>query len=85
MIDDLTRQQQDAEALQYLSGYGGLPSAQDMKEKFEQLAVGDGGATERIGNLIEIANTMRDTYAAMIGKLGDTDEATSQALRGVEP
>jgi hypothetical protein len=85
LLDNLRRRKQDAEALQYLSGYGGLPSALDMKAKFEKVAVGEDGAVSRLSDLIEIVTLMRDTYAAAIGKLGETDEQTSQALRAVAP
>ncbi|MFI9534995.1 hypothetical protein ACIG56_17320 [Nocardia fusca] len=83
LLDNLRQRKQDAEALQFLSGYGGLPSALDMKAKFEKVAVGEDGAVSRLGDLIEIVTLMRDTYAAAVGKLRDTDRGTSQALRGV--
>lgn len=82
LLDNLRDRKREAQALGFLSGYGGLPSALDMKKKFETLAAVE--AVDRLDGLIEIATLMRDTYAAAIGKLRDTDHATSQALRGVE-
>lgn len=76
----------DARHLGKLSGYGGLPSALAMKQKFEQKAVGgaphdpDDNAVTRIKQLAEIAELMRDTYLASIGKLQQTDQQTSQQL-----
>lgn len=69
-----------ASRLSRLSGYGGLPSALDMKRKFEQKATGaENGdcAVDRIDGLIEIVSLMRDTYAAAIGELEDTDQQNS--------
>lgn len=67
-----------AERLGYLSGYGGLPSAKDMKKKFEDKAVNGGetgdSAIDRIQEHMTIVELMRDTYAAAIGQLQDTDQ-----------
>lgn len=62
------------------SGFGGLPSALDMKRKFELKATGaenGDSAVDRIDGLIEIVTLMRDTYAAAIGELGNTDQQNS--------
>ncbi|MFI5719656.1 hypothetical protein [Nocardia sp. NPDC051750] len=70
----------DARSLGRLSGYGGLPSALDMQKKFELKATGGengDSAVARIEGLIAIAETMRDTYAAMIGELTETDQQNS--------
>lgn len=83
LLTNLRNRKLDAEALGYLSGYGGLPSALDMKKKFETLAAVE--AVDRINGLIEIAELMRDTYLAAIGRLTETDQQTSQALGNAGP
>lgn len=76
----------EATHLGRLHGYGGLPSALAMKQKFEQKAVGgaphdpDDNAVTRLKQCMEIAELMRDTYLASIGKLRQTDQQTSQNL-----
>ncbi|MEV0110780.1 hypothetical protein AB0H42_31230 [Nocardia sp. NPDC050799] len=70
----------DARSLGRLAGYGGLPSALDMQKKFELKAVGGengDSSVARLDGLIAIAETMRDTYAAMIGELRETDQQNS--------
>ncbi|MEV0364283.1 hypothetical protein [Nocardia fusca] len=77
---NLRKRRDDAMTLGRLAGYGGLPSAQDMKEKFELKATGGengDSAVDRIDGLIEIVGLMRDTYAAMIGELQETDQQNS--------
>ncbi|WP_431938490.1 hypothetical protein [Nocardia grenadensis] len=83
LLDNLRRRRREAESLGFLSGYGGLPSAQDIKGKFETLAAVD--ATDRLNGLIAIVETMRDTYLAAIGQLTETDQNTSQALGNTGP
>jgi hypothetical protein len=70
----------DARSLGRLAGYGGLPSALDMQKKFELKATGGengDSAVARLEGLIAIAETMRDTYAAMIGELTEIDQQNS--------
>jgi len=82
----LDRMRGNAARLQHLAGYGGLPSAIDLKNKFQQKAVGGGphdpndNAIARIDQHIEIVTTMRDAYKAAIGKLQAADQETSQTL-----
>ncbi|WP_431939406.1 hypothetical protein [Nocardia grenadensis] len=83
LLTNLRNRKLDAEALGFLSGYGGLPSALDMKKKFETIAAVE--AVDRLNGLIEIAELMRDTYLAAIGKLTETDQQTSQALGNTGP
>ncbi|MBF6364679.1 hypothetical protein IU433_29315 [Nocardia puris] len=70
----------DAQNLQYLSGYGSLPSAQDLQSKFQKKATGgadhdpDDNAVHRIQQHIEVVKTMRDAYLAAIGELQNTDQ-----------
>ncbi|MEV3960167.1 hypothetical protein AB0M34_04590 [Nocardia sp. NPDC050193] len=78
LLDNLHRRLRQAESLGFLSGYGGLPSALDMKKKFETVAAVE--AVDRLNDLIAIAELMRDTYLAAIGKLTETDQQTSQVL-----
>ena len=83
---ELQRMKVNAQALQFLSGYGGLRSANDLKVKFEQKAGGGGGhdlndnVLTRLNQHIEIVTTMRDAYLAAIGKLETVDQETGQTL-----
>lgn len=75
----------NARDLSRLSGYGGLPSALAMQDKFQQKAVGgsqnpDDNAVKRLEQHIELAELMRDTYLAAIGKLQATDQETGTQL-----
>lgn len=75
----------NASTLAYLSGYGGLPSALAMQDKFQQKAAGgsdnpDDNAVKRLEQHIELAELMRDTYLAAIGKLQATDQDTGTQL-----
>lgn len=80
LLMSLRDRRRSAQILGRLAGYGGLPSAQDIQKKFELKANGGengDSAVERIDGLIEIVNLMRDTYAAMIGELQETDQQNS--------
>ncbi|AXK87713.1 hypothetical protein IU443_21410 [Nocardia farcinica] len=76
----------DAQQLDRLSGYGGLPSANELRVKFEQKATGgaphdpNDNALARIDQHIEIVTTMRDAYLAAIGQLQAVDEESSRTL-----
>lgn len=76
----------DVQQLDRLTGYGGLPSANEIRVKFEQKAVGgaphdpDDNALARIDQHIEIVTTMRDAYKAAIGQLQAVDEESSHEL-----
>lgn len=76
----------DAQALDRLTGYGTLPSAQQLQQKFEQKAGGgsphdsNDSAVKRIEQHIEVVQLMRDTYAAAIGKLQETDQTAGAQL-----
>ncbi|WP_040796805.1 hypothetical protein [Nocardia higoensis] len=77
---------QTAQNLEHLSGYGGLPSAQQLQQKFIHKAVGGGdhdpndNAVSRIMQHIEIVTTMRDAYRAAIGELQNVDQSNSQQM-----
>ncbi|WP_280434824.1 hypothetical protein [Nocardia carnea] len=76
-LDQIRR---EAKGLAHLAGYGGLPSALDMKKKFELKASGaeNGDSAEsRLDEMIQIVTLMRDTYAAAIGQLQETDQQNS--------
>ncbi|WP_433491033.1 hypothetical protein [Nocardia grenadensis] len=80
LLFNLRKRRDDAMTLGRLAGYGGLPSAQDMKSKFELKATGGengDSAVDRIDGLIEVVTVMSDTYAAMIGELSETDQQNS--------
>ncbi|WP_280501247.1 hypothetical protein [Nocardia farcinica] len=82
----LLRMRMDIEQMRYLGGFGGLPSALQLKTKFEQKATGGGdhdpndNALTRIDQHIEIVTTMRDAYKAAIGQLQAVDEDSSYQL-----
>jgi len=86
LLRELQHLRSDGGRLEHLAGYGGLPSANQLKSKFEQKAVGGGdndpndNALYRIDQHIEIVTTMRDAYLAAIGKLETVDQETGQTL-----
>lgn len=70
----------ETKGLAHLAGYGGLPSALDLKKKFELKASGaeNGDSAEsRLDEMIQVVTLMRDTYAAAIGRLQETDQQNS--------
>lgn len=86
LLDELDAIRREVSSLNHLSGYGGLPSARDMKGKFEKKADGaeDGdSAGARIDEMIQVVILMRDTYAAAIGQLQETDQQNSSQTTAV--
>ncbi|MFD4460603.1 hypothetical protein [Nocardia sp. NPDC058480] len=85
-ITDLEVQKLDAGKLNRLTGWGGLPSADTIRAKYEAKAVagGAGGpddsAVKRLEQHITIARDQRDTFLAAIGKLQAVDQQTAGAL-----
>ncbi|MFF2082611.1 hypothetical protein ACFVVM_02500 [Nocardia sp. NPDC058176] len=85
-VGKLEKLKEDARFLEHLSGYGGIPSADLLREKFQNKAVNgesdnpDDSALKRLDQHIEIATLMRDTYAAAIGKLQETDQKFATVL-----
>jgi hypothetical protein len=80
LLTQLQRFHDDAASLGHLAGYGGLPSALDIKRKFELKASGgenNDSAVARLDEMVEVVTLMRDTYAAMIGELTETDQQNS--------
>lgn len=80
LLTRLRDQRVNAMTLGHLAGYGGLPSAQDIKKKFELKATGGengDSAMDRIDGLIEIVKLMSDTYSAAIGELQENDQQNS--------
>jgi len=75
-----------AKDLDHLAGYGSLPSAMNLQQKFELKAAGGGphdgndSAVTRLEQHIEIVTLMRDTYAAAIGQLQSTDQAAADQM-----
>lgn len=80
LLDALEQRKVEAQRLDHLAGYGGLPSAADLQKKFEQKATGgaehdpNDNAVFRIQQHIEVVKTMRDAYLAAIGELQNTDQ-----------
>lgn len=86
LLNSLDGMLKDASDLEFLSGYGGLPSARQLQQKFAQKAVGGAphdaadNAVSRIKQHIEIVETMRDAYLAAIGQLQKVDQTNSQQM-----
>lgn len=78
-ITDLQELKRRTGQLEHLSGWGGLDTAVLLKQKFEAKAVvgsaedPNDSADKRLASHIEIAQLMRDTFAAAIGKLQAVD------------
>jgi hypothetical protein len=85
-ITDLEAQKFEANTLNRLSGWGGLPSAEVIRAKYEAKAVAGGAgdandsAVKRLEQHIAIARDQRDTFLAAIGKLQAVDQQTAGAL-----
>lgn len=80
LLTSLQLRRRTATNLNHLAGYGGLPSALDMKKKFELKASGaenGDSAVARLDEMIEVVTLMRDTYAAAIGGIRQTDQQNS--------
>ncbi|MBF6210695.1 hypothetical protein IU487_06485 [Nocardia puris] len=86
LVENLYECKRDAQRLNHLGGYGGLPSALDLQRKFEAKAAGapehdaNDNAVYRIDQHIEIVETMRDAYLAAIGQLQNVDQNNSQQM-----
>ncbi|RBO90902.1 hypothetical protein [Nocardia puris] len=64
-----------------LSGFGTLPSAEALRQKFQNKAVSDAdSAVNQLMKHIELVSLMRDTYALAIRKLTDQDQANANGL-----
>lgn len=85
-VTDLENLKDKVRAVEYLSGWGGLETALILKAKFEAKAVAgsaddpNDSADKRLASHIEIAQLMRDTFAAAIGKLQSVDGQNAGAL-----
>jgi hypothetical protein len=85
-ITDLERQKTYAQALNRLTGWGGLPSANTIRDKYEAKAVAGGAhdpddsAVKRLDQHIAIARDQRDTFLAAIGKLQAVDQQSAGAI-----
>ncbi|MBF6456198.1 hypothetical protein [Nocardia cyriacigeorgica] len=67
--------------LQYVSGFGSLPSAQALQGKFAAKAVtADDSAQNRIKESINIVTLMSETYALAIRRIEETDQSTAGVL-----
>ncbi|MFR9750754.1 hypothetical protein ACL02S_06920 [Nocardia sp. 004] len=83
----LMRAKEYTKDLENLSGWGTLPSAVALRQKFEAKAVSGGphdpndSAANRIQEHIDIAWLQHDTFAAAIGKVELIDEQRAAALR----
>ncbi|MBF6101444.1 hypothetical protein IU510_25820 [Nocardia cyriacigeorgica] len=81
MLTELDAMRTQALNLQYVAGFGTLPSAQALAKKFAGKAFGDeDSAVKRIEQSIDIVNTMRQTFELSIRTLTETDQAVGQNL-----
>ncbi|WP_051132868.1 hypothetical protein [Nocardia paucivorans] len=81
LIKQLEEQLRPAERLKFVTGFGGLKSAQALQQKFANKAVtDDDSAVNRLKQAIDIAKLMEDTYSLAIGKIEETDQSTAAAL-----
>ncbi|MFI5500471.1 hypothetical protein ACIA5E_15510 [Nocardia asteroides] len=78
-VNDLQDLKRKTVQVEHLSGWGSLETALILKAKFEAKAVTgsaddpNDSADKRLASHIEIAQLMRDTFAAAIGKLQNVD------------
>ncbi|WP_067646830.1 hypothetical protein [Nocardia harenae] len=86
-ITELEFQKAEAQRLDHLTGWGGLPSAQAIRQKLEFKAVAasaddpEDSAVKRLDQHISIARDQRDTFLAAIGRLHTTDQQSADPLR----
>ncbi|NKY60529.1 hypothetical protein [Nocardia flavorosea] len=77
---------EQASNLQYISGFGGLRSAQALAAKFSKKAVGDeDSAVNRLNQSIEIVKLMKQTFELARKQISETDQQTSQTLGNAGP
>ncbi|MDG3011425.1 hypothetical protein G4X40_14845 [Rhodococcus sp. D2-41] len=81
LIDGLRVQQHKARSLQYLSGFGSLDSAQQLKAGFERKGH---ELYDRLEQFIEAATRMRNNFAAGGVGFEQMEQEFSQALRGID-
>lgn len=81
LIKKLQDMMRPAERLQYVTGFGGLLSAQALAQKFSNKAVADEhSAVKRLMQAIDIAKVMEETYGLAIRRLENADQSTAAAL-----
>ncbi|OQS16553.1 hypothetical protein B0T36_02350 [Nocardia donostiensis] len=81
MLSRLEAMVGQAANLAFVTGFGGLKSAQDLQKKFSLKADhGDDSAVKRLKESIEIVKLMRDTYELAIRKIDETDQSTAGQL-----
>lgn len=78
LIDGLRVQQHQARSLQYLSGFGSLGSAQQLKAGFERKGH---ELYDRLEQFIEVATRMRDNFAAGGTGFEQMEQEFAQTLR----
>ena len=66
-----------------ISGVGGLDSAKELAQKFEQKAVGSNGFVEHYEQMIEIVTLISETVSHSVKELAITDEAIGASIPGV--
>ncbi|WP_446223845.1 hypothetical protein ACTWPB_00795 [Nocardia sp. IBHARD005] len=85
-VKELQLLKDDTKDLEHLSGWGGLDTAILLKQKFEAKAVTGSGddpndsADKRLASHVEIAQLMRDTFAAAIGKFQAVDQQNAAGI-----
>lgn len=81
LAKQLEERVQQAGNLQYVTGFGGLRSAQDLQQKFSNKAtVDEDSALNRLKQAIDIAKLMEQTYLLAIRQIEETDASVAVAL-----
>lgn len=77
-LENALRQTDD---LRVVEGFGGVRSAQYLRDKFAKKAVEDpDSAANRLKTAIDIVNLMKQTFELSCKQIEETDQSTSSAL-----
>ncbi|MDG3011311.1 hypothetical protein G4X40_14240 [Rhodococcus sp. D2-41] len=83
-VEELKKLQKQAELLGRTDGYGTLPSAMQLGEKFKQLAVGGGSYYDLLSNLrdrIAVATEMGDVFRKIGDRYGQAEGESAAGIR----
>lgn len=77
-LEEALRQTDD---LKIVEGFGGMRSAEALRDKFTKKAVEDpDSAANRLKTAIDIVNLMKQTFELSCKQIEETDQSTSGAL-----
>lgn len=81
LVDELDTALRRTNDLKTVEGFGGLRSAQFLRDKFAKKAVDDpDSAAKRLQTAIDIVNLMKQTFELSCKQIQETDQSTSSAL-----